>query len=250
MSAPVFLVPATSLTGGAGEPGGSVMLDGAEGRHAATVRRLAPGEPCHLVDGEGRRAEGVVASVAKDSLTVRVVRRSDEPEPSPRVVVVQALAKGDRAELAVASMTEVGVDVVVPWAAERSVVQWRGDRGAKALERWRSTARKSAKQARRARAPRVLDVSSTVQVAALLEAAALPVVLHESAIVPLSQVPVPGTGDVVVVVGPEGGVSEAELAVLCPPDRPPLRLGPSVLRTSTAGAVAAGVVLSRTARWG
>ena len=136
MTAPVFLCDGPVLVGR-----DRVVLDGDEGRHAATVRRLGAGEPVVLVDGAGLRVEGVVAEAGPGVLAVDVVSRTQVPAPSPRLVVVQALPKGERAELAVETMTEVGVDVVVPWAAARCVVQWRGERASKGLSRWRSTAR-------------------------------------------------------------------------------------------------------------
>ena len=245
MSAPVFLVEPSGAAG----PGDVVRLGGAEGRHASAVLRLGAGERLDLVDGVGVRLSCTVVTADRDGLEVRVESRVEEPAPQPRLVVVQALAKGDRGELAVEVLTEVGVDVVVPWAAVRCVVQWRGDRGVRALERWRSTAREAGKQARRARHPEVRDLASTADVARLIGGAACAVVLHESATDPLPAVEVPAAGDVVVVVGPEGGVTEDELEVLVGAGASVRRLGPSVLRTSTAGAVAAGVLLSRTPRW-
>ena len=226
--------------------GASVVLGGAEARHAVTVRRTRVGERLELVDGSGIRLSCVVTSVGPSSLTAQVEAVAHEPEPSPRLVVVQALAKGDRSELAVETVTEIGADVVVPWQAVRCVVQWRGDRGEKSLARWRSTALASAKQARRARAPEVASPAATLEVAALLAGAALPVVLHESASVPLSSLPIPDRGDIVVVVGPEGGITPEELAAF---DVEPVRLGTTVLRTSTAGVAACAALLSRTPRW-
>jgi 16S rRNA (uracil1498-N3)-methyltransferase len=233
VSNPVFL--AADLTGD------RVVLDGPEGRHAAVVRRLRVGEPVDLVDGAGTRCTGVVAATTRDTVTVDVASRLTEPALSPRITLVQALAKGDRGELAVELATEVGVDEVVPWSAARCVVRWDGDRGAKALARWRSTAREAAKQSRRARFPTVHDLMSTQQVAGLPGQL---LVLHEDAATPLSSVPL--LGDVVLVVGPEGGIAPEELAVL---GRTAVRLGAGVLRTSTAGAAAAAVVSARTGRW-
>jgi 16S rRNA (uracil1498-N3)-methyltransferase len=233
---------------GAGHPlvGSSFVLDGPEGRHAVTVRRTRVGEAIDLVDGSGLRLRCVVTSVEVASLAARVESVEHEPEPSPRLVVVQALAKGERSELAVETVTEIGADVVVPWQAARCVVQWRGDRGTKSLSRWQSTALAAAKQSRRARAPEVATLASTADVAQLLAAAALPVVLHESAHVPLSSLQVPTIGDVVVVVGPEGGIAPDELAAFAVE---PVRLGGTVLRTSTAGVAACAALLSRTSRW-
>ena len=237
MSAPVFLTEDIAPD--------VVVLSGPEGRHAASVRRMRAGEALDLCDGRGGRASGVVVAVGRDEVTVEVRSRVVEPAPSPRVVLVQALAKGDRGELAVELATEVGVDQVVPWAASRCVVKWDGERGEKALQRWRSTAREAGKQSRRAWLPEVAPVHSTAQVAARL-AGSCGLVLHEAASVPLTSVDLTGVPEVVLVVGPEGGVAPEELEVL---GGTAVRLGPSVLRTSTAGAAAASVVLARTGRW-
>ena len=264
---------------------GRVRLDGPEGRHAATVVRLTAGEQVVLVDGLGRRGFGTVASVpGKDSVEVDVPTVEVEPPPSPRLVVVQALPKGDRGEVAVETMTEVGVDEIVPWAAARCVTRWREGRGDKALARWRTTASAAAKQSRRSRFPEVSELATTAQVAERLRAAASGVLLHEGASEPLAgwTLPSRGTGDVqtaarpraggsdeagsgggggrggevnlevevVVVVGPEGGLSPEELAAFTGAGATAYRLGPTVLRTSTAGTAALAVLLARTPRWG
>jgi 16S rRNA (uracil1498-N3)-methyltransferase len=225
-----------------------VVLDGPEGHHAANVRRVRAGEVIDVVDGSGGRVTGEVVAVERGRVIVDVVERTSEPPAQPRVVVVQALAKGDRGERAVETMTEVGVDAVVPWAASRSVVQWRSDRGERALERWRSVAREAAKQARRAWFPEVAELHSTSAVAQVLAGSSAAFVLHEGASRELAGADLPGTGDVVLVVGPEGGLTVEELAVFNAAGAAAMRLGPTVLRTSTAGVVAAGVVLART-RW-
>ncbi|MFF7195849.1 16S rRNA (uracil(1498)-N(3))-methyltransferase [Streptomyces sp. NPDC088197] len=243
MTAPVFLVEPAALDGSPS----TVTLTGPEGRHAVSVRRLTPGEAIVLTDGGGRGAYGVVAAVSgKDVLDVEVRETRVEPEPAVRITVVQALPKGDRGELAVETMTEAGVDAVVPWAAARCVTQWRGDRGAKALAKWRSTAREAAKQARRLRFPSVADLMTTRQVAGLLAGAEFAGVLHEEGSAALASAALPASGSVVLVVGPEGGVSAEEIATLA---ATAYRLGPTVLRTSTAGVAAASVLLARTGRW-
>ncbi|GIH59952.1 16S rRNA (uracil(1498)-N(3))-methyltransferase [Microbispora siamensis] len=244
MTVPVFLSDA------AGQAADTIVLDGPEGRHAAAVRRLRPGERIDLTDGAGRVAECTVTAAGKDSLTAEVLRRFEVPPPRPRLVVVQGLPKGDRGELAVEMMTEAGVDVIVPWAAARCVTQWKGDRAAKALARWRGTAREAAKQARRFHLPEVTEQATTAAVGSLVSTAALAVVLHEEAAEPLSRLPLPEEpGDIVMVVGPEGGVTEEEIATLREAGATPALLGPTVLRTSTAGVAAAAVLLSRCGRW-
>jgi 16S rRNA (uracil1498-N3)-methyltransferase len=247
MTAPVFLADAGAL---AEAVAGEVLrLDGPEGRHAAVVRRIHAGEPVVLTDGAGTAADCVVVEATRSGLACEVRARRTVPAPQPRLVVVQALPKGDRAELAVQMLTEVGADLVVPWAASRCVVQWRGERAAKALARWRGHAREAAKQARRVWVPEVADLAGTADVAALLRGCRLPVVLHEEGTEPLSSLSVPAEGDVVVVVGPEGGLTEDELATFAAAGASVVRLGPSVLRTSTAGVAAGAALLSRTARW-
>ncbi|MFF4773581.1 16S rRNA (uracil(1498)-N(3))-methyltransferase [Microtetraspora fusca] len=246
MSVPVFLADLSAAASGQGD---RVLLDGPEGRHAAAVRRLRPGERIDLTDGAGQVAECVVRDVAKDSLTAEVLRRYEVEAARPRLVVVQGLPKGDRGELAVEMMTEAGVDVIVPWAASRCVTQWKGERAGKALARWRSTAREAGKQARRFHLPEVTEQATTAQVADLLTGAALGVVLHEEAARPLSGLPLPDDGDVVVIVGPEGGITDEEIAAFRAAGAVPALLGPTVLRTSTAGVAAAAVLLSRSGRW-
>jgi 16S rRNA (uracil1498-N3)-methyltransferase len=229
--------------------GDRVRLDGAEGRHAALVRRIRPSERVDVTDGAGLMVACVVTTVDREALELDVLERVESPAPEPRLVVVQALPKGDRGETAVETMTEVGVDAIVPWQAARSVTRWRDERGRKALARWRATAREAAKQSRRAWWPEVAEPADTEGVVGLLRAAALGVVLHESGDRPLTEVAVPKAGDVVVVVGPEGGIADDELARFGATGAVTYRMGPTVLRTSTAATVAAGVLLARTDRW-
>lgn len=246
MTAPVFLVGPAALDGSPSR----ITLDGPEGRHAVSVRRLQPGEEVVLTDGAGQGAYGRVAAVrGKDELDVDVDGVRVEDEPSPRITVVQALPKGDRGELAVETMTEAGVDAIVPWAAGRCVTQWRGERGAKSLAKWRSTAREAAKQARRLRFPSVAELVTTRQVAALLGGAQFAGVLHEEGSAALAAAPLPSAGSLVLVVGPEGGVAPEELAAFAEAGALAYRLGPTVLRTSTAGVAATALLLTRTGRW-
>ena len=242
MTAPVFWLPAEPVA----KAGARVVVSGAEGHHAADVRRLRTGEAVELVDGAGLRVSGRVVDVRRGEVTVEVLGVDREPAPSLRLVIVQALPKGDRGELAVELLTEVGVDEIVPWVAARCVAQWRGER---TLARWRSTARQATKQSRRAWEPVVPPCATTADVAALLGSAALPLVLHESATESVSSVAVPESGDVVMVVGPEGGITDEELAAFAEAGARVVRLGPTVLRTSSAGAAAAAALLSRTPRW-
>ncbi|WP_112470144.1 16S rRNA (uracil(1498)-N(3))-methyltransferase [Streptomyces triticisoli] len=249
MTAPVFVVD--QLVDQLDSFGPEFVLDGPEGRHAVSVKRLRPGEGVVLTDGRGRWTEGVVkAAEGKDRLVVTGLGSLvEEPPESPRLTVVQALPKGDRGELAVETMTEVGVDAIVPWAASRCITQWKGDRGLKALGKWRSTAREAGKQSRRVRFPEVADAATTKQVAALLAKADFAAVLHETGEEPLATAELPAEGEIVLVVGPEGGVSPEELALFREAGARAYVLGRTVLRTSTAGTAATALLLGRTGRW-
>ncbi|WP_436522689.1 16S rRNA (uracil(1498)-N(3))-methyltransferase [Actinoplanes sp. HUAS TT8] len=244
MSAPLFLVESLPV-------GSLFTLDGPEGHHAATVQRLRVGEVLILADGRGGIAHGEVVAVGKGSVDVAVGERSQEPAADPRLVVVQGIAKGDRGELAVQAMTETGVDEIVPWAASRSVAQWRGDRGFKARDKWAATAREAAKQARRSWLPLVAGDPdcSTKQVTGRLAEASAAFVLHEEATERLTTVGLPAAGEIVLVVGPEGGISDAEVAAFREAGAVPVRLGSAVLRTSTAGVAALSVLSARLGRW-
>ncbi|WP_028046677.1 16S rRNA (uracil(1498)-N(3))-methyltransferase [Cellulomonas sp. URHE0023] len=251
MSAPVFIADHGSLRDVV--PGGSYLLDGTEGRHAGVVQRRSPGERVDVVDGHGTRLIGVVEAVTGDGVVVAVREVVVETEPSVLLVLVQALAKGDRDEMAIEAATEVGVDAVIPWQAERSIVVWRGDRAVKSRSRWSSTVRSAAKQSRRARVPEVelpLDGRGLVErVRSVVDAGGVVLVLHEEATEPIADVTLPEQGECLVVVGPEGGIGEVELTRLTDAGATAVRLGPHVLRTSTAGPVAVAVLAQRLGRW-
>jgi 16S rRNA (uracil1498-N3)-methyltransferase len=244
VSAPLFLVDVLPA-------GDSFTLTGPEGHHAATVQRLRAGEALILADGKGASATAEVTAVGRGSVEVILGERTYASAPDPRLVVVQGIAKGDRGELAVQAMTEIGVDEIVPWAASRSVTQWRGDRGVKAREKWASTAREAAKQARRAWLPSVGGDPdcSTKQIASRLAEASAAFVLHEEATERLVTAALPDDGEIVLVVGPEGGISDAERDAFLEAGATAVRLGPSVLRTSTAGGAALSVLSARLGRW-
>lgn len=242
-TAPLFLVEALPT-------GDAAVLDGPEGRHAATVRRLRAGEGLVLADGRGGLAHAVITAVEKDALRLEVVDRRTLPPPAPRLLLAQALVKGDRGELAVELTTEAGVDAVLPWRAARCVARWEaGPRGEKALARWRTTAREAAKQARRPWVPVVEEPVTTAALARRVATVAAALVLHESATDGLTSVDLPADGDLLLVVGPEGGIADDELDALVAAGARAVRLGPEVLRASTAGAVALGALGVLTGRW-
>jgi 16S rRNA (uracil1498-N3)-methyltransferase len=230
-------------------PAGDVVtVDGAEGRHAVDVLRLAVGEPVRVGDGRGLVVEGSVLAADTGVLQVQVLARHDVPAPEPTFVLVQALPKGDHGPLAVDLATELGVDRIVPWSAARCVTRWREDRVDKGLAKWRAVARAASKQARRPRVPEVTEPMSTRQVCGLLADVDLALVLHEQARQPFSKIDVPRSGTVAVVVGPEGGLTDGEVVAFRAAGAQSVRLGTEVLRTSTAGAAALAALSVRT-RW-
>ncbi|WP_375426042.1 16S rRNA (uracil(1498)-N(3))-methyltransferase [uncultured Friedmanniella sp.] len=243
MTAPLFL--AEDLADPLPSRGAPLTLGGDEGRHAAVVRRIGPGESVLVSDGRGRGVRATVLSADKTGLQLEVVETLAAPEPAVRVVAVQALAKGDRSELAVEMLTEVGVAEIWPWQASRSIVRWSAERGDKALARWRSTAREATKQSRRLRLPDVRPVLSTAELAAALAGLDLALVLHEDATTPLREVALPEAGTVALVVGPEGGISAEELERFDAAGAHPVTVSDGVLRTSTAGVVAVAGLLLR-----
>ncbi|HEY0119179.1 MAG TPA: 16S rRNA (uracil(1498)-N(3))-methyltransferase [Cellulomonas sp.] len=254
MSAPVFLAEPGTLDAVAA--GRSYLLDGSEGRHAGVVQRRGPRERIDVVDGEGVRLRGRVARVTAEGVLLDVEDVRREEPPAPTLALVQALAKGDRDEMAVEAATELGVDVVVPWQAERSVVVWRGERAAKSRARWLGAVRAATKQARRARVPVVEDAVDTAglaaRAAAVVAAGGTVLVLHEEATAALRDVGLPAPGvptEVLIVVGPEGGIAPAELEALTAAGARAVRLGPLVLRTSTAGPAALALLSDRLLRW-
>ena len=269
MTAPVFLFtpetiePADAVASAAF--GTVLMLTGPEARHAVTVKRLRSQERVDLVDGAGLRlvceVTGAGVGGAKDRLAVRVLERVEEPEPSLRLTLVQALAKGGRDEQAVETATEVGVGLVLPWQSERCVSVWQGAKQAKGRQRWQATALQAAKQARRARVPEVEEVRDTRRLAdwvgQTVRGGGVVLVLHEEARTPISaamesvRLPAPGEAPLAlaVVVGPEGGISPEETAALEVAGATTVRLGPHVMRTASAGPVALAVLAHASGLW-
>lgn len=246
MTAPLFFVGADRLVGAT--RGSMIVLDGPEGRHGATVKRIGVGEQVLLADGVGHRAEAVVESVGPGELHLRLKAITLQPQPYSRFVLIQALTKGDRDEQAIEAATEIGVDEVVPWQAARSVVIWRGERSARSLRKWRSIVLAATKQSRRTRVPLVSEPANNPAVIRRIEEAALALVLHEDAELSLAGLELPPSGDVVLIVGPEGGISPAELSAFVTAGALAVRLGPNILRSSSAGP-AALAVMSAAGRW-
>ncbi|MGF9647218.1 16S rRNA (uracil(1498)-N(3))-methyltransferase [Pseudarthrobacter oxydans] len=255
MSSPVFFTAPGSLDGMV--PERIFVLEGPEARHAVTVKRLAPGEAVDIVDGAGTRMSGKVTAASSSGLEVECTSVVVEDRPRTRLVLVQALAKGDRDELAIETATELGIDAVIPWQSERSIVRWKGDRAAKAHAKWQSVVTAAAKQARRAWIPEVRAAVDTAGLASAVEAADLAVILHENAVRPLRSVleswlpaeAVDGVREVLLIVGPEGGISQREVTRLCGQGAVTALLGHHVLRSSTAGPAAVVLASDVLGRW-
>ncbi|ORV14037.1 16S rRNA (uracil(1498)-N(3))-methyltransferase [Mycobacterium celatum] len=233
------------------ETGGLAVVGGDEGFHAATVRRIRPGEQLTLGDGAGGLASCVVEQAGRDGLTARVLDRWSVAPAQPLVTVVQALPKADRSELAIELATEAGADAFVAWQAARCVARWEGTRVDRGLHRWRAVVRSAARQSRRAHIPPVDGVLSTAElVERVREEGAVVLALHESATDRLADIDVAQANSLTLLVGPEGGIAPDEIDALTDAGAVAVRLGPTVLRTSTAAAVALGALGVLTRRWG
>jgi 16S rRNA (uracil1498-N3)-methyltransferase len=229
-------------------------VDGDEGFHAANVRRIRRGEQLDLSDGAGTLAHCVIEDVGKGRLSARVLDRRNVPPAAPAVTVVQALPKSDRSELAVELATEAGADAFVAWQASRCVARWDGPaRVDKGLRRWAAVARSAARQSRRAHIPSVSGLVSTAELVKRIRddvnAGAVVLALHEAAVTRLTELPVAQADSLVLIVGPEGGIADDEIAALTDVGATAVQLGPTVLRTSSAAAVALGALGVLTRRW-
>lgn len=250
---PVFRADPELLAVGAGE---QILLTGPEARHAATVRRLSPGERLELVDGDGLRVTGEVVAAAAEEIALTVLGSVREPARRPELLLVQALAKGDRDLQAVESCTELGVDAVIPWQAERSIARLRPQRQDRQLGKWDSALVSAAKQSRRARWPQLQEPVTSSSLARLIDQRPDTrwLILHESAQTRLTDLLPELRADrdcaaVGLIVGPEGGVSDAELERFTQAGARAMLLGPEVLRSSSAGAAAIAVLSAGLGRW-
>lgn len=247
MTAPLFLVDPGALDGLG--PDDTVDLTGAEAHHAATVVRQAVGDEVLVADREGHRARTRAEQVSGDLVRLRVIARTDEPVPALRLTLVQALAKDGRDEDAVEAATELGVDGIIPWQADRSIVRWKGPRAEKGRQKWAKVVERAAKQSRRSRWPELEDLVASSALAERCSGAGVtPFVLHEDAAASLATSTLPHEGEILLVVGPEGGISPQEVDRLVAAGATPVRLGSQVLRASTAGPAAIAVI-SALGRW-
>lgn len=254
MTDPLFLVPAGSLDGL--EEGDQVRLGSAESAHAVKAMRLQVGETVQVADGCGQHATGVVSDPSATAMSVTIQQWGSTPEAQPRLVLVQALAKGDRDLLGIQTATEVGVDAVIPWEAQRSVVRLKSDKIDKTLAKWRTNLEAAAKQARRTRVPTLRDPVTGTDIAGLVASDTIVLVLDENATDSLATVVtewepahLQAAVELVLVVGPEGGISDGELSALVEAGAYRVRMGEHVMRSSTAGPIAVALVQQLLSRW-
>ncbi|MEY3317344.1 MAG: hypothetical protein RLZZ503_546, partial [Actinomycetota bacterium] len=206
-----------------------------EGKHAVQVRRMREGEAIQLSDGKGLRVRGTVAELSGSTLKLQVTEVIKEELPSRQITLVQALAKGDRDELAVQAATELGVMGIIPWQASRSISRWDGPKIAKGQARWQQIVSEAAKQSLRAYTPEVENIVDTKELAEIVSNFDLVLVLDTSATATVAGVGIPSSGSIALVVGPEGGIEQSELDALRASGAKLVSLGANVLRTSTAG---------------
>jgi 16S rRNA (uracil1498-N3)-methyltransferase len=242
MTDPLFL---DELTAPLPMVGSRLLLAGDEGRHAAVVRRIRPGEMIMIGDGRGRGIRGSVVETGPSGLIVQVAGHLAAPDEPRRLIAAQALAKGDRSELALEMMTEMGVSEIIPWQASRSIVRWSEERAVRSLAKWRSTVREAAKQSRRLNVPHVSEPVITRQLAQRVANAELALLLHPEADESITEVDLPPVGTVLIIIGPEGGISGDELSELTGAGARPVSISDGVLRTSTAGVVALAAIKLR-----
>ena len=237
---------AESLDASAFAVGSTLSIEGDDARHAVQVARVKVGERIAIGDGRGRIARGAVIEASPRSVAIHIDEIEDSPLPTPRIRLVQALAKGDRDELAVQAATELGVAEVVPWAATRSIARWEEVKAQRGRARWATIAREAAKQSIRSTVPLVAELATTAAIARL---GGLVLVLDPAGSEPISAVDLDGVEELTLVVGPEGGIDPREFATLVAAGARRVRLGPEVLRTSTAGPAAIAALSIRLGRW-
>lgn len=229
--------------------GSTFVLGGPEAKHAVGVRRMLPGEAIAISDGFGLKIRGIVSKVGKGTLDVSVQSVDTVPAPAVQLHLVQALAKGDRDELAIQACTELGVSGVIPWQADRSISIWKDDKKIKGRTRWQTIVSEAAKQSLRAKVPAVEEIQNSHELVAKLSAFDSVLVLDPQAKTSISQISIPSSGSVAILVGPEGGISESELEAFALAGFTSVRLGAGVLRTSTAGMAAVSYLQAKLGDW-
>jgi 16S rRNA (uracil1498-N3)-methyltransferase len=242
---PLFISPIPSDT----KAGSKIKIAGAEAKHAMSVRRLQVGEAISVSDGQGNKARGKVSQLSKDFLELDVESVESIERPKPQLILVQALAKGDRDEMAVQACTELGIQTVIPWQSERSVSIWKPEKQDKHRLRWQTIATEAAKQSLRPFIPEVEQVLATGELTERLKQFDLTLVLDPTSSTPLTSVSLLGHQSIAIVVGPEGGISPEELGQFRSAGLSLVGLGSGILRTSTAGVAVVSYLQATLGNW-
>lgn len=225
-----------------------IEVSGDEAHHAIKVLRITVGEEILISDGAGNWVRASVQSIEKKTFTAKVLERGFQPEKSPRLIVVQGLPKSDRVKDAIEILVESGVDLIIPWQADRSISKWQKD----SLDKWQSAAVAATKQSRRFRKPEIIDGLSLSQLLEIESENSVVLVMHESATTKLSEIVTSkfaGMSEIIIVIGPEGGISDSELELLQSTGAHIVGLGPEVFRSAHAGGAALSAVSALIGRW-
>ena len=225
-----------------------IEVSGDEAHHAIKVLRINVGEEILVSDGAGNWVRASVENIEKKTFTAKVLERGFQPKKSPRLIVVQGLPKSDRVKDAIEILVESGVDLISPWQADRSISKWQKD----SLDKWQSAVVAATKQSRRFRKPEIIDGLSLSQLLEIESENSAVLVMHESATTKLSEVVTSkfaGMSEIIIVIGPEGGISESELVVLKGAGAHIVGLGPEVFRSAHAGGAALSAVSALIGRW-
>lgn len=253
------------------QEGDSFTWSGSEVHHALSVQRHSVASQIELIDGNGKRIRADITSIhdqSKSQASAQMKAISVEMQLlyQPSIILVQALAKGRRDEQAVESAIEIGIDEIIPWAASRCQVQWKGAKAVKGKAKWDNLADAATKQSRRSYRPLVHDLMDTQQLSIAIEECVRSgdqvFVLYEEATVPFSSIVMnmstaPSNPDddkgaqrkIWMVVGPEGGISDDEIRTFTAVGANPVRLGREIMRSSTAGPAAIAVLVNALGRW-
>ncbi len=235
----LFFVPNLGL-------GSTLEVDGDEAHHAIKVLRVNLGEEILLADGSGAWLRGKVESIAKKSFVVTVLERGMAQEILPELIVIQAMMKSERAKEAIELLTVSGAKTIIPWQSARSIAQWQDDLG----EKWMKSAIAAAKQSRRLTLPEIETPITTAQIAKRFGGDTNLFILHESATTKISEASKSITsGPIVIVVGPEGGLTGEELGQLGAAGGTVVLLGKEVFRSAHAGFAALSAISALIGRW-
>jgi len=222
--------------------GGLYEFANDDANHAIRVLRMQTGVEFMLSDGQGSWSQVVATEVKKKSMQVRVIDSGFQQPLATTITVVQALPKGDRAKEAIELLTEAGVDRIVPWASARSI--------GKGSEKFAITAREASKQSRRFRIPEVTETATTAQICEAIKVSDLAIAFHESATSKLSdQVSSHNVEHLLIIIGPEGGLTDEEIAAFTDAGAKVALMGRPILRSAHAGIAAVSAVSALLKVW-